>query len=114
MMTMKRKILALTLSLALLAGLCVPALAAESRYSDTRGHWAEATIERWSGYGVVQGSGGAFNPDGTLTRAQLATILSNTLGLSDTAQNPFSDVPADALVYPLCPALLCGGHHGGK
>lgn len=90
------KILSLFLALALLAGLCVPpALAAESRYNDTKGHWAEAAIERWSGYGVVQGYGGGFAPDGSLTRAQMAVIIAKALGLTETKGNPFSDVPGD-------------------
>lgn len=95
------KVLSLLLSLALLCGLCVPAaFAAESRYSDTRGHWAEDAIERWSGYGVIQGYGDTFRPDASITRAQMAKILSNTLGLTETDGNPFSDVAEDAWYAP--------------
>ena len=90
------KALSLLLSLALLCSLFVPtAFAVESQYSDTEGHWAEGAIDRWSEYGIVQGNEGAFNPNGELTRAQMATVLSNTLGLTETAENPFSDIVGD-------------------
>lgn len=96
-----RRVLSLLLSLAMLVGLCMPtALAAEGKYEDTQGHWAEAAIERWSQYGVVQGSGDSFQPDASLSRAQMATILANTLGLTETNENPFSDVPNDAWYAP--------------
>lgn len=101
---MKRKtgkFLSLLLSMALLCGLCVPLVsAAENRYSDTRGHWAEAAVERWSGYGVIQGYGDTFRPNAAVTRAQMAKILSNALGLTETSGNPFSDVAEDAWYAP--------------
>ena len=88
-----RKALSLFLSLVLLCGLCVPsAFAVEGKYSDTQGHWAEAAIERWSEYGIVEGNNGRFNPNASLTRAQMAKVLANTLGLTETVANPFSDV----------------------
>lgn len=88
-----RKALSLLLSLVLLLGLCVPsAFAAEGTYSDTQGHWAEEAIERWSEYGIVEGNNGRFNPNASLTRAQMAKVLANTLGLTEIAANPFSDV----------------------
>ena len=90
---MKKRFLSLLLPLTLLCGLCVPSvLAAEIGYSDTQGHWAEAAIKRWSGYGVVQGYGDTFRPDASVTRAQMATILANVLGLTETNGNPFNDV----------------------
>ena len=89
-----KKYASLFLALVLTLGLVtVPSSAAGGKFKDTSGHWAEAAIDRWSGYGVVQGSEGMFDPNGQLTRAQIATILSNTLGLTDqTATNPFADL----------------------
>lgn len=89
-----KKYTSLFLALVLTLGLVtVPSSAAGGKFKDTSGHWAEAAIDRWSGYGVVQGSEGMFDPNGQLTRAQIATILSNTLGLTDqTATNPFADL----------------------
>lgn len=77
----------------------VGASAAEPTYGDTAGHWAEASIERWSGYGIIQGSNGKFDPDGQLTCAQLATILARLLKLPVAKDAGFIDNPADAWYY---------------
>ena len=76
---MKRKLLSIVLALCLTLTLLPTMSVAAGSYADTNGHWAEAAIERWSGYGILQGSEGKFAPDGTLTRAQMATILSRLL-----------------------------------
>ncbi len=97
----QRKVLSILLSLAMLCSLAMPtAFAADSRYIDTTDHWAETSIERWSDYGVVEGYGDAFNPDNSITRGQMATILSKTLGLTEEAENPFSDISADDWYTP--------------
>lgn len=97
---MKRKALSLILAFAMAVSLfTVGASAAEPTYGDTAGHWAEASIERWSGYGIIQGSNGKFDPDGQLTCAQLATILARLLKLPATKDAGFIDNPADAWYY---------------
>lgn len=68
---------------------------AEVSFSDV-GPTAQGDWIRWvAQMGIVSGSGGEFNPYGTLTRAQAAKILANTaqfLGVKDTgAQHPFTD-----------------------
>ena len=82
-------LLALVLALSLLSA---TALAAESDYRDTDGHWAEEAIDRWSDYGIIQGSDGLFNPDGALTRAHMAAILTRLLGLPAAKSAGFADV----------------------
>lgn len=89
-----KKLFGLLLSLTMLFSI-LPA-ASVAGYSDTANHWAETAIGRWSDYGVVEGYGNAFNPDNAITRAQMATILSKTLGLTQTAENPFEDVSEDS------------------
>lgn len=97
---MKRKALSLILAFAMAVSLfAVGASAAEPTYGDTAGHWAEASIERWSGYGIIQGSNGKFDPDGQLTCAQLATILARLLKLPAAKDAGFIDNPADAWYY---------------
>lgn len=92
---MKKKFLAAVLACALaLSMLSFGALAAA--YPDTEGHWGESSIERWSGYGIVQGMDGTFNPDASMTRAQFATVLANLLGLKTQASNSFADVEKGA------------------
>ena len=89
----------------LTANLAVPALSADTQqdtaspspspaFRDISGHWAEASISRWSGYGVVQGDqNGNFNPDQPITRGSMATVMVNLLGLSEKpAENPYADL----------------------
>ena len=97
---MKRKALSLILAFAMAVSLfTVGASAAEPTYGDTAGHWAEASIERWSAYGIIQGSNGQFDPNGQLTCAQLATILAKLLKLPAAKDAGFSDNKADAWYY---------------
>lgn len=94
---MKRKILAALLTLVMVFSLLpVSAWAEETTYSDVAGHWAQAAILRWSDYGVLQGSEGKFSPDGTLTRGQMAVILSRLLNLPAAPSAGFTDVAPDA------------------
>ena len=97
----KTKLLSLLLSCSMIAA-SLPLVASAERdsYSDTAGHWAEASIDRWSEYGIVEGNDGRFEPDASITRGQMATILSNALGLSKTDKNPFTDVDNDAWYAP--------------
>ncbi len=96
-----QKIMSILLSLAMVFGLLVPStFATERRYNDTENHWAENAIGRWSDYGIIEGNGDSFDPDNSITRAQMATILSKALGLTETAENPFSDVSKDSWYEP--------------
>ncbi len=95
---MKRRILSLLVALCLIAALLPMSVLAAS-YTDTDGHWAEGSIERWSDAGVVQGTGDAFAPDSDLTCAQLATILAKLLRLPAADDAGFSDNLADAWYY---------------
>lgn len=91
------KILSLLLSLTLLFGVCtIPTYAADNSYTDTHGHWAESSIQRWSDYDIVQGNNGEFSPDAPLTRAQMAAILSRLLTLPEAGSAGFTDVAENA------------------
>lgn len=92
----KHKLLAVLLALAMTISLLPTAAAAESGYRDTDGHWAETAIDRWSGYGIIQGNDGAFNPNGALTRAHMAAILTRLLGLPAADSAGFTDVDEGA------------------
>ena len=94
---MKRKLLSLVLTLAMLASLLAPAFAAQgASFTDTDGHWAQASVDRWAGAGVMNGTGSGFQPDKTMTRAEFAQMLVNLLGYTEKAENTFKDVPNDA------------------
>ena len=97
---MKRKLLSLLLALTMTVSLLtVGASAVEPTYDDIAGHWAEASIERWSGYGIIQGNNGKFNPDGQLTCAHFAAILARLLKLPAAKDAGFSDNTPDAWHY---------------
>jgi uncharacterized repeat protein (TIGR02543 family) len=97
-MQMKKRIVSALLSLALVLSMAPMAATAAGTYSDTAGHWAEAAIERFSGYGIVQGNNGKFNPDNYLSRAEMAAIISRLVDLPEAESAGFTDV-ADSAWY---------------
>ena len=93
-----RRIYAAVMALAITISLVtVPVQAAEGpQFSDVDGHWGEEAIVRWADYGVIEGSNGQFNPDAPITRAEMAAAIARLLGLTETAENTFTDVEAGA------------------
>ena len=71
--------------------LTVGASAVEPTYGDVAGHWAEASIDRWSGHGIIQGNNGKFNPNGQLTCAHFAANLARLLKLPAAENAGFAD-----------------------
>lgn len=72
------------------AVLLTPAMA----FTDTGGHWAEASVNKWSQeYGVLQGyDDGSFKPDASITRGAFAGILDRFLQFQAAAPaETFSD-----------------------
>lgn len=80
-------------------GLDLPAVPA-GRFTDTKGHWAQAGIEAghaegwWKGY-----SGRSFRPDQAITRAETVAVLNRVTGRIPAGdlpkELPWTDVPAD-------------------
>ena len=97
---MKRKLLSIFLAFAMSVSLLtVGASAVEPTYGDVAGHWAEASIDRWSGHGIIQGNNGKFNPNGQLTCAHFAAILARLLKLPAAENAGFADNTPDAWHY---------------
>ena len=97
---MKRKLLSIFLAFAMSVSLLtVGTSAVEPTYGDVAGHWAEASIDRWSGHGVIQGNNGKFNPNGQLTCAHFAAILARLLKLPAAENAGFADNTPDAWHY---------------
>lgn len=76
---------------------------AEPVFTDIEGHWAKAAIAEAVSLGIVQGyEDQTFNPDGLISRAQLAVILTNAFGLDGTVVTAeFADqasIPAYATI----------------
>lgn len=105
---MKKKIISLFLA----AVLAVSVVSAAS-FSDTDGHWAERAIERWSGYGVINGWNGKFMPDNKITRGEMAVILDKIMGYRTAAQNSFRDLPEGVFyTLPILKANAAGAMQG--
>lgn len=69
-------------------------------FADIQGHWAQKDIELMAEKGVVHGvAPDKFAPDAQVTRAEFATMLVNALGVTETSDLPFKDVPADSWYY---------------
>ncbi len=93
---MKKFVSTLLVTVMAVSLFAVNASASSTTYSDVQGHWAQNAIVRWSDYGVLQGDNGQFVPNGTLTRAQMAAILSRLLNLPAAPSAGFTDVAPDA------------------
>jgi 2',3'-cyclic-nucleotide 2'-phosphodiesterase (5'-nucleotidase family)/DNA/RNA endonuclease YhcR with UshA esterase domain len=69
-------------------------------FADIQGHWAQKDIELMAEKGVVQGvAPGRFAPDVRVTRAEFAAMLVNALGITESVDIPFKDVPDNSWYY---------------
>ncbi|BBI32878.1 DUF4838 domain-containing protein [Cohnella abietis] len=67
---------------------------------DIAGHWAERQITEWIDNGFVQGfPDGAFGPDQTITRGQLAALVNRAFGFKEADKLNFSDLPETNWAY---------------
>ena len=73
----------------------VPQSAAETGFDETQlaGHWAYASIQSVEKAGIMSGSGGGFQPNAWLTRAQAAEILWRMAGAPVVSGSAGSDAP---------------------
>ena len=96
---MKKRILSLLLIAALLLGLTPAFAAGKTPFEDVpAGAWYEDAAAYLNEQGYVNGvSASAFDPDGSMTRAMVVTILSRMGGgVLGAGRSGFADVPADA------------------
>ena len=108
-----RNIIAVTLIAGVLLTGTVAASAAE--FGDISGHWGEDAILTWGNYGVVSGyPDGTYQPDGSITRAEVAQVLVNLLRIqTDPSTNPFSDVTPDDWFYTAALRCWASGYISG-
>ncbi|MBR3416752.1 MAG: S-layer homology domain-containing protein, partial [Clostridia bacterium] len=68
---------------------------AKALYSDVEvGRWSEGSIEYASENGYMHGvGGGRFDPEGSMTRAMVVTVLWRIDGRPEAGKSSFSDVP---------------------
>lgn len=88
-----------------------------SRFRDTAGSVFEGWINAAAEAGLLNGfSDGTFRPGVNLTRAQVATVLTNALGLQPREGDEFSDVggpPHGPNIYALVDAAITVGFDDG-
>ncbi len=112
---MKKKVLAILLSAALLVG--VSPFAVMASYSDmpASDHWSYQALSTASELGLLQGSNGKILPNDNLTRAQMATILVRAFGATEQAADfNFLDVkPTDWFYANMSIAVKMGWFQGG-
>jgi hypothetical protein len=86
-----KKLLAMALAAAMLLAAALPAGAADTgRYADFPTGWSRAAMEAAVDNGLLQGSGDRMDPQGKLTRAQMAAVLVRAFG----AENRGADLGA--------------------
>lgn len=57
--------------------------------------WAKEAVETMATLGIINGVGdNKYSPDSNVTRAQFAKLIIKTLGITGTANHPFTDVKA--------------------
>ncbi|GGF80604.1 hypothetical protein GCM10010912_27180 [Paenibacillus albidus] len=78
------------------------------------GHWAEASIDRWTGNGIINGyEDGTFQPDRSITRAEFVNVLNKVFGFTAQADTHFSDVPTDAWYRSALSVAKAAGYYEG-
>jgi hypothetical protein len=87
-------------------------------FVDLEGHWLDDEIQTLANKGVVSGDGdGTIRPDGLLTRAEFAALLTSAFDLSGDNDVSFSDVPQDYwahdAIYEAAQAGFLSGHDDG-
>ncbi|MEK3876544.1 Ig-like domain-containing protein [Paenibacillus sp. FSL M7-0420] len=94
------------------------AVTAGVAYSDVpAGHWAADAIGQVTRSGIMKGyGGGSFKPNQTITRAEMATILSRLITSAQTQAAGFSDIAghwAQAAVEQMSQAGIITGYEDG-
>ncbi|MCM3272728.1 S-layer homology domain-containing protein [Paenibacillus elgii] len=82
--------------------LTAASLQSTGSFTDTAGHWAEASIGKAKAAGILNGyADGSFRPDQKLTRAETVTIINKLLGRQDfgSASMKWSDVQEGHWAY---------------
>lgn len=77
-------------------------------FSDAASHWAAPALEQAVNDGVLNGSGGKLNPNGTLTGAEMATILVRRTGAQQWSQ-AYPGTDSSKWYYMTCAVALHEG-----
>ncbi|MDR1158006.1 MAG: S-layer homology domain-containing protein [Oscillospiraceae bacterium] len=99
-----KKIIAVILAAALLLPFSLPVLAAElESFTDMPTGWSRDAVVAAVENGLLQGSNGKIDPQGSLTRVQMAAILVRAFGVANMSKaadlSAFTDVDPNAWYY---------------
>lgn len=95
---MKKKLAAIILAMVVM----LTPMAQAANFSDTKGHWAESTIDNMVDFGIINGyKDGTFRPNNNMTRAEFVVMYYRFMyPLADEIHDPydigFYDVDNDA------------------
>ncbi|MFC7062448.1 S-layer homology domain-containing protein [Halobacillus seohaensis] len=80
----------------------------KSSFNDSSSHWAEGYINAAAEAGIIEGDGnGSFRPDDSISREEIAAILSRSFGLSvEKGEATFTDVSTDSWAYENIEAMV--------
>lgn len=96
-----KKLLTVLLTFTMLFSAAAASASAAS-LADTEGKSCETAVGVLTALSIVEGrEDGSYDPDGTLTRAEMATIILRTMNMAQTAEGQpvFTDVPASHWAY---------------
>lgn len=114
-MATEQALLALTAAARYAAGKTSLYRVASSVFDDVNGHPDRAAIESLAARGIVNGKAPqVFDPDGTMTRAEFAAIVTRALSLPQRATDAFSDVASGAWYAPYVGAAYAAGIVAGR
>lgn len=63
-----------------------------SKFVDTKGHWAEQAIDRMSVYQIIKGYNGLFRPNDPITRGEMSVVIDSIMDYQKSSENIFADV----------------------
>ncbi|NLL39301.1 MAG: hypothetical protein GX254_06925 [Clostridiales bacterium] len=105
---MKRKLLAIVLAAIMLASMFP--LTVSAAFSDTAGHWASSTIEKWSEAGVLNGyADGSFKPSNSIKRGEFFKVIDSVMAYKTIAENRFTDLNKSDWYYDIVLRLAAAG-----
>ncbi len=97
------------------------AYASDGTFDDTKGHWAEETIDQLAKEELIHGyPDGLCHPDSMITRAEFSVILSRIMGMDsddiETVQSNFKDIQGnfaqDDIIYLIGKGIILEEEYG--
>ena len=111
-----KKVLSFILTIALFFSGTVYASTGRTAYADTKNHWAESVITKWSDNGILSGYNGEFRPNDFITRADTAVILDRMMDYQIISTTEFLDLDSayytDAVLKANAAGVIIGTGDG--